>query len=297
MVPRQGKVVQTVREKFSCRACEAITQPPAPHHAIARGRAGPGLLAMIVCDKFAMHLPLTRQSRAMAAEGIALDVSTLADWVGRACATLAPLQERIRAHVLCAERLHGDDTTVPVLARKKTVTGRIWTYVRDVSHANATGPREHGETLRRQRPAGGTLPLLPRPWRHTPGATRPGGAGYSRPTLMPASTASMRRDARRRRSPRPHAGPTAVPGSSSWPISPRPCGRRWPSRRCGASTRASPPSVVLAGCVRSNCSRRKRGDGAVEYHHNMVTAALVAPGHARAIPLAPEVVVQLLAGE
>ena len=158
MVPRQGEVVQTVREKFSCRACEAITQPPAPHHAIARGRAGPGLLAMIVCDKFAMHLPLTRQSRAFAAEGIALDVSTLADGVGRACATLAPLQERIRAHVLGAERLHGDDTTVPVLARKKTVTGRIWTYVRDVSHANATGPREHGETLRRQRPAGGTLP-------------------------------------------------------------------------------------------------------------------------------------------
>ena len=88
----------------------------------------------------------------------------------------------------------------------------------------------------------------------TPGATRPGGAGYSRPTLMPASTASMRRDARRRRSPRPHAGPTAVPGSSSWPISPRPCGRRWSSRRCGASTRSSPPSVVLAGCVRqSSC--------------------------------------------
>ena len=131
VVPRQWKVVQTVREKFSCRACETITQPPAPHHAIARGRAGPGLLAMIVCDKFAMHLPLTRQSRAFAAEGIALDVSTLADGVGRACATLAPLQERIRAHVLCAERLHGDDTTVPVLARKKTVTGRIWTYVRD----------------------------------------------------------------------------------------------------------------------------------------------------------------------
>ena len=105
MVPRQWKVVQTVREKFSCRACEAITQPPAPHHAIARGRAGPGLLAMIVCDKFAMPLPLTRQSRAFAAEGIEIDVSTLADWVGRACATLAPLQERIRAHVLAASLL------------------------------------------------------------------------------------------------------------------------------------------------------------------------------------------------
>ena len=147
---------------------------------------------MIVCDKFAMHLPLTRQSRAFAAEGIALDVSTLADWVGRACATLAPLQERIRAHVLGAERLHGDDTTVPVLARKKTVTGRIWTYVRDVSHANATGPREHGETpsaaaTRRRHssitPA--TVAAL------TPGATWPSGAGYSRPTPMPASTPSM----------------------------------------------------------------------------------------------------------
>ena len=158
MVPRQGKVVQTVREKFSCRACEAITQPPAPHHAIARGRAGPGLLAMIVCDKFAMHLPLTRQSRAMAAEGIEIDVSTLADWVRAACVTLRPLHDAIRTPVLAAERLHGDDTTVPVLARKKTVTGRIWTYIRDVSPANATGPREHGETLRRQRPAGGTLP-------------------------------------------------------------------------------------------------------------------------------------------
>ena len=131
VVPRQWKVVQTVREKFSCRACEAITQPPAPHHAIARGRAGPGLLAMILNDKFAMHLPLTRQSRAMAAEGIKIDVSTLADWVGAACVTLRPLHDAIRTHVLAAERLHGDDTTVPVLARKKTVTGRLWTYVRD----------------------------------------------------------------------------------------------------------------------------------------------------------------------
>ncbi len=90
VVPRHWKVVQTVREKFTCRTCEKITQPPAPHHAIPRGRAGPGLLAMILNDKFAMHLPLNRQSRAMAAEGITLDVSTLADWVGAACATLHP---------------------------------------------------------------------------------------------------------------------------------------------------------------------------------------------------------------
>ena len=80
VVPRQWKVIQTVREKFSCRACESITQPPAPFHAIPRGRARPSLLAMILNDKFAMHLPLTRQSRAFRAEGIDLDVSTLADW-------------------------------------------------------------------------------------------------------------------------------------------------------------------------------------------------------------------------
>ena len=72
--------MQTVREKFNCQGCETITQPPAPHHAIPRGRAGPGLLAMIVRDKFAMHPPLTRQSLAMAAKGIEIDVSTLADW-------------------------------------------------------------------------------------------------------------------------------------------------------------------------------------------------------------------------
>ena len=131
VIPRQWKVVQTVREKFTCRACETITQPPAPFHPISRGRAGPNLLAMLLDAKFANHLPLNRQSEAYAREGIDLDVSTLADWVGACTATLAPLFTLIRAHVMAAERLHGDDTTVPVLARGKTITGRLWTYVRD----------------------------------------------------------------------------------------------------------------------------------------------------------------------
>ena len=130
-IPRQWKVIQTVREKFSCRACETITQPPAPFHPIARGRAGPNLLAMILDAKFAQHQPLNRQSDVYAREGIDLDVSTLADWVGASAAALAPLVAVIRAHVMAAERLHGDDTTVPVLAKGKTVTGRLWTYVRD----------------------------------------------------------------------------------------------------------------------------------------------------------------------
>jgi transposase len=131
VIPRQWKVVQTVREKFTGRACEKVTQPPAPFHAIARARAGANLLAMILYAKFGQHQPLNRQSDVYAREGIELDVSTLADWVGACSATLAPLVELIRRHVLGASRLHGDDTTVPVLARMRTVTGRLWTYVRD----------------------------------------------------------------------------------------------------------------------------------------------------------------------
>ena len=131
VVPRQWKVIQHVREKFSCRSCEAITQPPAPSHPIARGRAGPALLAHVLFSKYGLHLPLKRQSAAYAREGVDLDVSTLADWVGAAAATLMPLIEVIRGHVFAAERIHADDTTVPVLAKGKTRTGRLWTYVRD----------------------------------------------------------------------------------------------------------------------------------------------------------------------
>jgi transposase len=130
-VPRQWKVIQTVREKLVCRACETMTQPPAPFHPIARGRAGPNLLAMILDAKFGNHQPLNRQSETYGREGINLDVSTLADWVGACTATLSPLVALIRDHVLAAERIHGDDTTVPVLAKGKTVTGRLWTYVRE----------------------------------------------------------------------------------------------------------------------------------------------------------------------
>ena len=100
VIPRQWKVIQTVRERFTCRACETITQPPAPFHPIARGRAGPELLAMILEAKFGQHLPLNRQSETFAREGIELDVSTMADWVGACTATLAPLIALIRAHVL-----------------------------------------------------------------------------------------------------------------------------------------------------------------------------------------------------
>ena len=131
LVPANWKVIQHVREKFSCRSCEHITQAPAPSHPIARGRAGPQLLAQVLFSKYRAHIPLNRQSDIYEKEGVDLDVSTLADWVGACSATLAPLVTEIETHVLAAERIHADDTTVPVLAKSKCTTGRLWTYVRD----------------------------------------------------------------------------------------------------------------------------------------------------------------------
>jgi transposase len=131
VIPRQWKVIQTVREKFTCRDCERISQPPAPFHPTPRGWAGPNLLAMVLFEKFGQHQPLNRQAERYAREGVELSLSTLADQVGACAAALAPLHALIEVHVMAAERLHGDDTTVPVLARGKTDTGRLWVYVRD----------------------------------------------------------------------------------------------------------------------------------------------------------------------
>lgn len=131
VIPRQWKVIQTVRERFSCRECETIAQPPAPFHVIPRGHAGPNLLAMVLFEKFGQHQPLNRQSERYAREGIDLPLSTLADHVGACAAALRPLHSLIEQHVMAAERLHGDDTPVPILAKGKTDTGRAWVYVRD----------------------------------------------------------------------------------------------------------------------------------------------------------------------
>lgn len=131
VIPRKWKVIQTVREKFTCRDCEKISQSPAPFHAIPRAHVGPSLLAMILFEKFGQHQPLNRQSERYAREGIDLSLSTLADHVGSAAFVLQPLFALIEKHVFAAERAHGDDTTVPVLAKGKTIIGRLWTYVRD----------------------------------------------------------------------------------------------------------------------------------------------------------------------
>lgn len=131
VVPRQWKVIQTVREKFTCRDCEKISQPPAPFHPTPRGWAGPNLLATILFEKFGQHLPLNRQAERFAKEGVEISLSTLADQVGACAEALAPIHALIRAHVLAAKRLHADDTTVPLLAKGGTTTARLWTYLRD----------------------------------------------------------------------------------------------------------------------------------------------------------------------
>ena len=139
-IPRQWKVIETVREKFTCRDCEKISQAPAPFHVVARGWAGANLLAMILFEKFGQHQPLNRQAERYALEGVPISLSTMADAVGAGCAALDPVLRLVEAHVMAAERLHGDDTTVPVLAKGKTDTGRCWVYVRDDKPFGGTSP-------------------------------------------------------------------------------------------------------------------------------------------------------------
>ncbi len=143
-VPSRFKVVSHVREAFACRACEQVVQAPAPHHAVPRGRAGPGLLAHIAVAKFDDHLPLYRQAEIYARDGVDLATSTHSGWLGATAATLKPLVDLLRREVIAGSAvLHGDDTPIPVLApgTGKTRTGRPWTYVRDERpHGGARPP-------------------------------------------------------------------------------------------------------------------------------------------------------------
>ena len=131
VIPRQWKVIQYVREKFTCRHCESISQPPAPFHVIPRGFAGPSLLAMILFEKYGVHQPLNRQSERYAKEGVDLSLSTMADLVGACTVVLRPLADLIEAHVLKAGRLHADDTPIRVLAKGQCKKATAWAYVRD----------------------------------------------------------------------------------------------------------------------------------------------------------------------
>jgi transposase len=132
-IPATYKVIRHVRPKFACAGCERVIEAPAPARPIDRGLPGPALLAHVLVSKYGDHLPLYRQSQIYAREGVDLDRSTLAGWVGAASELLTPLVDEMEKHVLAAAKIHADDTPVPVLApgNGRTKTGRLWTYVRD----------------------------------------------------------------------------------------------------------------------------------------------------------------------
>ncbi len=131
--PVRFKVVRHVRTKLACASCDVIVQAPAPTRPIERGMAGPGLLAHVIAGKYADHIPLYRQAEIYAREGVELDRTLLAQWVGNISALLRPLTDALREHVFASDVVHGDDTPLAVLAPGlgKTKTGRLWTYVRD----------------------------------------------------------------------------------------------------------------------------------------------------------------------
>lgn len=139
-VPARFRVIRHVRPKMACTACERIVQVDAPSRPIERGIAGPGLLAHVLTSKYADHLPLYRQAQIYAREGVELERSTMAEWVGGCFQLVNPLIEALARYVLGANKLHADDTPVPVLepGRGKTKTGRLWTYVRDDRPATST---------------------------------------------------------------------------------------------------------------------------------------------------------------
>ena len=132
-VPESFMVIRHVRPKFACAACERVVEAPAPSRPIERGLAGPALLAHVLISKYCDHLPLYRQSEIYARQGVEIERSTLAGWVGESSELLTPLVDALRAHVLAGRKIHADDTPMPVLApgTGKTKTGRLWTYVRD----------------------------------------------------------------------------------------------------------------------------------------------------------------------
>lgn len=141
-IPARFKVIRHVRPKLACRCCDCIVQAAAPSRPIARGMAGANLLAHVLVSKYCDHLPLYRQSQIYAREGVELERSTLTDWVGQSSALLRPLVDALHRHVFAGNKVHGDDTPVPVLApgKGRTKTGRLWTYVRDDRPAGSETP-------------------------------------------------------------------------------------------------------------------------------------------------------------
>lgn len=149
-IPETFKVIRHVRVKMSCSSCDRIVQPPVPSRPIERCLAGPALLAHVLAAKYANHIPLNRRSEIYAREGVELDRSTLAGWVGASSQLRGPLVEAVRRHVMAGSKIHADDTPVPVLSpgRGRTKIGRLWTYVRDDRPPASTQPRRSGSLTR-----------------------------------------------------------------------------------------------------------------------------------------------------
>jgi transposase len=141
-VPASFRVVRHVQPRFTCKGCDTQVRAEMPSLPIERGKPGPGLVAHVLVAKYCDHLPLYRQSEIYAREGVDLSRSTMADWIGKASTLLEPLLAKLRDHVFAGNRLHGDDTPVPVLepGKGKTRTGRLWTYVRDGRPWGDTSP-------------------------------------------------------------------------------------------------------------------------------------------------------------
>ena len=131
-----------VRPRLTCACCERFVQAPLPSRPIERGRPGPGLLAHVLVSKYADHLPLYRQCQIFERDGLELNRSTLADWVGKSTALLEPLADAIGRHVLAAEAIFADDTPVSMLApgTGRTQTARLWTYARDERPWDGSAP-------------------------------------------------------------------------------------------------------------------------------------------------------------
>ena len=231
-VPASFKVIRHVRPKLACVRCERIFQADAPSRPIARGLAGPGLLAQVLVAKYCDHLPLYRQSRIYAREGVEIDRSTMVDWVGQCSALLDPLVAALGRYTLAASKVHTDDTPVKVLdpGRGKTKTARLWVYVRDDRPAGSVDPPaawyQYSPDRRGERPQ----------------AHLPSTAASCRPTVMRDTPSCMRAAASSRR--RAGRTPDATSGTCTRARSAYPA--RWPSRRCSASpscTRSRPTSA------------------------------------------------------
>lgn len=141
-VPATLRVIRIRRPKYACRKCETVAQAPAPERVIAGGLATPALLSHVLISKYCDHLPLYRQSQMFARQGVELERSTLAGWVGGACWWLDALHDSLGKNIFASDHLFADDTPLPVLdpGRRRTKTGRLWVYARDQRGWAGTDP-------------------------------------------------------------------------------------------------------------------------------------------------------------